>query len=55
MESQRFVGQVLVARGALPAERLDELLKTADEKNVALLASSSELRELCSKMLSRLG
>jgi general secretion pathway protein E len=46
VESQRFVGQVLVSRGALPAERLDELLKTADEKNVALLDLLGVQREV---------
>ncbi|MEM7448081.1 MAG: ATPase, T2SS/T4P/T4SS family [Myxococcota bacterium] len=33
---QRFVGEILVRHGALPPERLEEALSTADERGVAL-------------------
>ncbi len=37
MEQQRYVGEILVRRGALEAARMEELLETAVEKDVNLL------------------
>ena len=37
MEQQRYVGEILVRRGALEEARMEELLQTALEKNVDLL------------------
>ena len=45
MDVSRYVGQVLVQRGALAAERLEEVLRTADEKGVPLLDLLQVTRE----------
>ena len=45
MDAQRYVGEILVRRGALPAERLEELLRTAGEKDVSLLDLLNANRE----------
>ena len=37
LEQQRFVGEILVRRGALGADRMEELLETAIEKGAQLL------------------
>jgi len=37
LEQQRYVGEILVRRGALGAERMEELLEAAVEKNAQLL------------------
>ncbi|MCB9593232.1 MAG: Flp pilus assembly complex ATPase component TadA [Sandaracinaceae bacterium] len=37
LEQQRYVGEILVRRGALAADRMEELLQTAVEKDAALL------------------
>ncbi|MFK7985274.1 MAG: GspE/PulE family protein [Sandaracinaceae bacterium] len=37
MEQQRYVGEILVRRGALESDRMEELLRTAVEKDLALL------------------
>ncbi len=37
LEQQRYVGEILVRRGALAAARMEELLQTAIEKDAALL------------------
>jgi general secretion pathway protein E len=46
MDTSRYVGQVLVQRGALAAERLEELLRSADEKGVPLLDLLQATREV---------
>ncbi len=45
MDSQRYVGEILVRRGALPADRLEELLRTAGEKDISLLDLLNANRE----------
>ena len=37
MDTQRYVGEILVRRGALPPDRLEELLRAAGEKDISLL------------------
>ncbi|HHH30277.1 MAG TPA: type II secretion system protein GspE [Polyangiaceae bacterium] len=37
MDQERFVGEILVRQGALTAERMEELLQTAEEKSARLL------------------
>ncbi len=44
--AERYVGEILVRRGALPAGRLDELLRSVSEKNVRLLELLEATREL---------
>ncbi len=46
MEEQRYVGDILVRRGVLTAERLPELLRTADEKSVPLVEILGATREV---------
>lgn len=46
MNAERYVGEILVRRGALPAGRLDELLRSVSEKNVRLLELLEATREL---------
>ena len=45
-QAERYVGEILVRRGALPAGRLDELLRSVSEKNVHLLELLEATREL---------
>ncbi len=46
MDRQRFVGEILVRRGALGAERMEELLETAVEKGAQLLDVIFATREI---------
>jgi general secretion pathway protein E len=46
MEQQRYVGEILVRRGALEEARMEELLHTASEKEVQLLDLLFASREL---------
>lgn len=45
MEEQRYVGEILVRRGALEETRVEELLRTAEEKQADLLDLIIALRE----------
>src|SRR5690606_28936159 len=45
MEEQRYVGEILVRRGALEAARMEELLHTASEKQADLLDLIQAMRE----------
>lgn len=53
MDVSRYVGQVLVQRGALPAERLEEVLRMADEKGVLLLDLLQATREVEPQVIVR--
>ncbi|MBX7191222.1 MAG: Flp pilus assembly complex ATPase component TadA [Sandaracinaceae bacterium] len=44
--AERYVGEILVRRGALPAGRLDDLLRSVTEKNVRLLELLEATREV---------
>lgn len=46
MEQQRYVGEILVRRGALEEARMEELLQTAAEKEIQLLDLLFASREL---------
>ncbi|MEZ4339398.1 MAG: ATPase, T2SS/T4P/T4SS family [Sandaracinaceae bacterium] len=46
MEQQRYVGEILVNRGALQRDRMEELLQTAIEKEAALLDVVLATREV---------
>ncbi len=53
MDVSRYVGQVLVQRGALPQERLEEVLRTADDKGVLLLDLLQATREVEPQVIVR--
>jgi general secretion pathway protein E len=44
--AERYVGEILVRQGALPAGRLDDLLRSVTEKNVRLLELLEATREV---------
>lgn len=46
LDAERFVGEILVSRGVLPAARLEELLRSVSEKNVHLLEFLEATREV---------
>ncbi|HTJ81124.1 MAG TPA: ATPase, T2SS/T4P/T4SS family, partial [Polyangiaceae bacterium] len=45
MDAQRYVGEILVRRGAIPADRLEDLLRTASERDASILDVLSANRE----------
>ena len=45
MDTQRYVGEILVRRGAIAADRLEDLLRTASERDASLLDVLSANRE----------
>ena len=45
MDTQRYVGEILVKRGAIPADRLEDLLRTASERDASILDVLSANRE----------
>ncbi|MFN9809372.1 MAG: hypothetical protein ACK6CU_07075 [Deltaproteobacteria bacterium] len=51
-EAERYVGEILVRRGALPAGRLDELLRSVSEKNVRLIELLEATREVQPEQLT---
>ncbi|MFW6031690.1 MAG: type II secretion system protein GspE, partial [Myxococcota bacterium] len=53
MMEQRFVGEILVRRGALPAEKLEEALATAEERGAHLTDVLVATRALDDGMLVR--
>ena len=53
MRRERYVGEILVRRGALPADRLDDLLRAAEEKEVRLLDLLLAAREVEPESLVR--
>jgi general secretion pathway protein E len=46
VEAERYVGEILVRRGALPSGRLEDLLRSVTEKNVHLLELLEATREI---------
>jgi general secretion pathway protein E len=52
-EAERYVGEILVRRGALPAGRLDELLRSVTEKNVRLIELLEATREVQPEQLTK--
>ena len=45
MDTQRYVGEILVKRGAIQADRLEDLLRTASERDASILDVLSANRE----------
>jgi general secretion pathway protein E len=45
VDTQRYVGEILVRRGAIPADRLEDLLRTASERDASILDVLSANRE----------
>jgi general secretion pathway protein E len=52
-EQQRFVGEILVRRGAIPEARLADLLRTAEEKDARLLDLLQATREVAPEVVIR--
>ncbi len=53
VEAERYVGEILVRRGALPAGRLEELLRSVAEKDVHLLELLEATREVQPEQLAK--
>jgi len=45
VDAQRYVGEILVRRGAIPADRLEDLLRTAGERDASILDVLAANRE----------
>jgi general secretion pathway protein E len=53
VEGERYVGEILVRRGALPPARLEDLLRSVGEKNVHLLELLEATREVQPEQISK--
>lgn len=53
VEAERYVGEILVRRGALPPGRLEDLLRSVGEKNVHLLELLEATREVQPEQISK--